>query len=234
MRRNYRYYDFIMAAFVATMLCTNLIGIDKPITIFGLTLSGGSLFFPLTYLYGDLLTEVYGYAYSRRVIWAGFASLIFASVTSWVILAMPAAEGFTGQAALEAVFSSTPRAVAASMLAFFLGEFANSFILAKLKVYTEGRWLWSRTISSTIVGEGVDTIIFYPIAFLGRWDNMLIVKIMLGDYAFKVLWEVVATPLTYKVVNLLKRVEGENYFDRGTNFNPFSVGSGQGSPSPST
>ena len=113
------------------------------------------------------------------------------------------------------------------MLAFFLGEFANSFILAKLKVYTNGRWLWSRTISSTVIGEGVDTLIFYPIAFLGRWDTMLLVKVMIGDYVFKVLWEVVATPLTYKVVNLLKRAEGENYFDQDTNFNPFRVAARQ-------
>lgn len=212
-----------MAAFVATMLCTNLIGAEKPITVLGLTVSGGSLFFPLSYLFGDLLTEVYGYAYSRRVIWAGFASLIFASLMSWIVLAMPSAAGFTGQSALESVFGSTPRLVAASILAFFVGEFANSFVLAKLKVYTDGRWLWTRTISSTVVGAGVDSFIFYPVAFLGHWPTSLLVKVMLGDYAFKIIWEILATPVTYKVVSILKRAEGENFFDRETNFNPFSL-----------
>src|SRR5688572_21755844 len=145
MTKSYRYYDFIMVAFVAVLLCANLIGVGKPVTVAGFTFGGGNLFFPLSYLFGDILTEVYGYKRSRRVVWAGFGALVFASLMSWIVLAMPPAEGYQGQAALEAVFGSTPRIVAASMLAYFIGEFTNSFVLAKLKVKTAGKMLWLRT-----------------------------------------------------------------------------------------
>jgi uncharacterized integral membrane protein (TIGR00697 family) len=221
--RSYKYYDFIMAAFVAVLLCANLIGVGKPVTVFGFTFGGGNLFFPLSYLFGDLLTEVYGYKRSRRVVWAGFGALVFASVMSWIVLAMPPADGYQGQAALEAVFGSTPRIVGASILAYFVGEFTNSFVLAKLKVLTEGKALWVRTIGSTMAGEAIDTLVFYPLAFIGLWDSDLLLKVMLGNYVVKVGWEVLATPLTYKVVAYLKRVESEDYFDRDTKFTPFSL-----------
>jgi len=222
-RRSYKYFDLIMAAFVTVLLCSNLIAVGKPVTVHGFTFGGGSLFFPLSYLFGDILTEVYGYASSRRVVWAGFAALIFASVMSWALLALPPAAGYTGQSALETVFGSTPRIVAASMFAYFVGEFTNSFVLAKLKLLTHGRHLWTRTIGSTVIGEAVDSLVFYPLAFLGIWPVDLVFKVMLGNYLIKVGWEVVATPLTYKVVGFLKRVEDEDYYDWETNFSPFTL-----------
>ncbi len=222
-QRSYKYYDLVMAGFVTVLLCANLIGVGKQVTLLGFTFGGGSLFFPLSYLFGDVLTEVYGYARSRRVVWAGFAALIFASFMSWVVVSMPPALGYTGQAALESVFGSTPRIVAASMVAYFIGEFTNSFVLAKMKIWTKGRMLWTRTIGSTIVGEAIDTCVFYPLAFIGILDSDLLVKIMIGNYVIKVVWEVVATPLTYRVVNFLKRVEHEDYFDYDTKFTPFSL-----------
>ncbi|MCX6129975.1 MAG: queuosine precursor transporter [Proteobacteria bacterium] len=221
--RNYRYYDLILAGFVTVLLCSNLIGVSKVVTIAGFTFGAGNLFFPLSYLFGDVLTEVYGYARSRRVVWAGFAALIFASVMSWIVLSLPAAEGYTGQAALMQVFGSTPRIVLASILAYFIGEFMNSLVLAKLKVKTEGRLLWLRTIGSTIAGEAVDSLLFYPLAFYGIWANDLLLKVMLANYCIKVGWEVLATPLTYRVVAFLKRVEQEDYYDRTTDFTPFSL-----------
>lgn len=222
-RRPYKYYDLILAAFVTVLLCSNLIGVAKVATVGGFSFGTGNLFFPLSYLFGDVLTEVYGYARSRRVVWAGFAALVFASVMSHVVLSFPPAEGYGGQAALEQVFGSTPRIVGASMLAYFVGEFANSFVLAKLKVRTEGRHLWMRTIGSTICGEAVDTLVFYPLAFYGQWPDDLLLSVMAANYAIKVGWEVFATPLTYRVVAALKRAEGEDFYDRDTDFTPFSL-----------
>jgi len=221
--RHYRYYDLIMAAFVAVLLCSNLIGVGKPVTVHGFTFGAGNLFFPLSYLFGDVLTEVYGYARARKVVWAGFVALIFASFMSWVVLSIPPAEGYTGQSALETVFGSTPRIVGASIVAYFIGEFTNSYVLAKMKVITDGRWLWMRTIGSTAAGEAIDTLVFFPIAFFGAWPTELLLKVMLGNYLIKVLWETLATPLTYKVVNFLKQAENEDYYDRHTNFTPFSL-----------
>lgn len=222
-RRSYKYFDFVMAGFVTVLLCANLIGVGKPVTLFGFTFGGGNLFFPLSYLFGDLLTEVYGYARSRRVVWAGFAALIFASFMSWIVLSLPAAAGYTGDAALQAVFGSTWRIVAASMVAYLIGEFINSYVLAKMKVMTKGKMLWARTIGSTVAGEAIDTAIFYPLAFYGIWDTDLLLKVMLGNYAIKVGWEVVATPLTYRIVAWLKRAENEDYFDVKTKFTPFTL-----------
>jgi len=222
-RRNYKYYDLIMAAFVAVLLCSNLIGVGKPVTVLGFTFGGGNLFFPVSYFFGDVLTEVYGYARTRRVVWAGFGALVFASVMSWIVLAMPPAAGYTGQAALEQVFGSTPRIVAASMVAYFIGEFTNSFVLAKLKVLTKGRFLWLRAIASTMCGEAIDTLVFYPAAFYGLWPDDILYKVMIGNYVIKVGWEILATPLTYRMVNALKRAEREDYYDRDTNFTPFSL-----------
>ena len=222
-RRNYRYYDFVMAAFVTVLLCSNLIGVAKIVTVFGFTFGGGNLFFPLSYLFGDILTEVYGYARSRRVVWAGFVAMIFAAFMSWVVITLPPADGFTGQSAIQEVFGSTSRIVAGSMIAYFIGEFTNSFTLAKLKILTSGRLLWTRTIGSTIAGEAVDTLIFYPIAFYGTWPDALLLQVMMANYIIKVSWEIIATPVTYKIIGFLKRAEQEDHFDRDTKFTPFSL-----------
>jgi uncharacterized integral membrane protein (TIGR00697 family) len=221
--RTYRYYDLVMAAFVTVLLCANLIGASKVATLFGFTFGAGVLFFPISYVFGDILTEVYGYARARKVVWAGFGAMIFASFMSAVILAFPPAEGWPHQAAFETVFGGTWRIVGASLVAYFSGEFCNSFVLAKLKLRTEGRFLWLRTIGSTIVGEAVDSAIFYPLAFLGVWSSDLVLKVMLTNYVLKVLWEVFMTPFTYGIVNFLKRAEHEDYFDRNTDFTPFSL-----------
>jgi uncharacterized integral membrane protein (TIGR00697 family) len=225
-RRSYRYYDLIMAAFVTVLLCSNLIGAGKPAHWGAFTFSGGVLFFPISYLFGDVLTEVYGYARARRVVWAGFAAMLFASLMSVVVLALPPARGWGGQAALESVFGGTPRIVLASLVAFWAGEFTNSFTLARMKVASAGRRLWARTIGSTVVGEMVDSLIFYPLAFLGVWETATVVKVLFTNYLLKVAWEALATPLTYRVVGFLKRAEHEDWYDRDTDFNPFSVSVG--------
>jgi queuosine precursor transporter len=222
-QRQYKYFDLIMAVFVTVLLCSNLIGPGKPATLWGFTFGAGILFFPISYLFGDILTEVYGYARSRRVIWTGFAALGFASVMSVVVLKLPPAAGWEGQEALVSVFGQTPRIVFASLAAFWAGEFANSYALARMKVATDGRWLFTRTIGSTIVGAGVDSAIFYPVAFLGVWETRTVFVVLVTNYVLKVLWEVLATPFTYWVVNALKRVEHEDYYDRDTDFTPFSL-----------
>lgn len=225
--RAYRYYDLIMAAFVCVLLCANLIGVSKvtQVSLFGTVFAfgAGNLFFPLSYLFGDILTEVYGYARSRKVVWAGFAALFFASFMSWVVVRLPAAEGWQGQAMIEAAFGSTGRIALASLVGYFCGEFVNSVTLAKMKVWTQGKRLWSRTIGSTVAGEACDTLVFYPLAFFGTWSTDLLLRVMLANYLLKVLWEVVATPVTYRVVAALKRAEHEDFYDRDTNFTPFSL-----------
>ncbi len=225
LRRQYKYYDLVMAAFVTVLLCANIIGVQKRSTIFGFTFGTGILFFPLSYVFGDVLTEVYGYARSRRVIWAGFAAEAFAALMAYVVVAMPAAPGWDGQETYERVFGSTPRIILASLCAFWAGEFANSFVLAKMKIRTDGRFLWLRTIGSTVVGEGVDSLIFYPLAFYGAtgWTPRQVLLVMATNYVLKVGWEAVATPFTYRVVNFLKRAEHEDYYDRETKFTPFSL-----------
>jgi uncharacterized integral membrane protein (TIGR00697 family) len=229
-RRGYRYYDFVMAAFVTVLICSNLIGpakiaqIDVPV-VGTLTFGAGVLFFPISYVYGDILTEVYGYARARRVIWAGFAGLAFASFMAAVVVALPPAPFWQHQQVYEIAFGSAPRIVAASMAAYFCGEFVKSFVLAKMKVMTRGRWLWTRTIGSTIFGEAVDSALFYPLAFYGSGiipDDKLPL-VMLAQFIAKVGVEVVFTPVTYKVVAALKRAENEDYYDRDTNFNPFAL-----------
>jgi uncharacterized integral membrane protein (TIGR00697 family) len=217
-----------MAIFVTVILCSNLIGVHKvtylKIPFYGEFVFGaGILFFPISYLFGDILTEVYGYARSRRVIWAGFGAMIFASLMSYIVTNLPSATTMDAaqQAAIEMIFGQTPRIVIASMAAFWLGEFSNSFVLAKMKILTAGKWLWTRTIGSTLAGEAVDSLVFYPLAFAGIWSPGQIVNVIIGNYILKVLWEVVATPFTYRIVSFLKRVENIDYFDRETNFNPF-------------
>jgi uncharacterized integral membrane protein (TIGR00697 family) len=227
-KRQYKYFDLIMAAFVAVLLCSNLIGVQKvsyvTLPFIGEYIYGaGVLFFPISYFFGDILTEVYGYKRSRRVIWAGFGAMVFASLMAFIVTTLPSAKTMSpeSQGAVNMIFGQTWRILLASLSAFWLGEFANSFVLAKLKVKTEGKWLWTRTIGSTAVGEAIDSLIFYPVAFLGTWPTEQVVSVMIGNYFIKVIWEVVATPLTYKVVAFLKRVENEDYYDRDTDFNPF-------------
>ena len=222
-RRTYKYYDLVMAAFVTVLLCSNLIGAAKLSSVWGITFGSGILFFPISYIFNDVLTEVYGYARARKVVWAGFGAMIFASFMSYVVVSLPPAAGWNDQPAYQAVFGSTWRIVAASILAFFMGEFANSFVLAKMKLITNGRFLWMRTIGSTIVGEAVDSAIFYPFAFWGIWSSDQVFTVMVNNYLLKCGWEAVITPFTYLVVNFLKRAEQEDYFDRETNFTPFSI-----------
>ena len=224
-RRDYKYYDLVMAAFVTVLLCSGIIGVQKRSVVFGQQFGTAILFFPLSYIFGDVLTEVYGYARSRRVIWAGFGALIFAAFMSWVIVKIPPAPDWPHQKSYEIIFGSTPRIVFASLFAFWAGEFANSFVLAKMKILTKGRYLWTRTIGSTVAGEIVDSILFYPLAFLGAdgWPIERVIQVTLFNYTAKVLVEIVATPLTYRIVNFLKRVEKEDYYDRGTRFNPFTL-----------
>lgn len=229
-RREYRYYEFVMAAFVTILICSNLIGpakiaqMELPL-IGAVTFGAGVLFFPISYVFGDVLTEVYGYARSRRVIWAGFAGLAFASFMSWVVVSLPPAPFWQNQAAYEIAFGLTWRIALASMIAYFCGEFVNSYVLAKMKIATRGRWLWTRTIGSTIFGEGVDSLIFYPLAFYGAGiipDDKLPV-VMLSQFVGKVAVEVLFTPVTYAIVGWLKRAEEEDYYDRDTRFSPFTL-----------
>lgn len=224
-----RYFDFTMAAFVTILLLSNVLGAGK-VAVINLPGIGdwpfgaGILFFPLGYVLGDVLTEVYGYGRARRCVWAGFAALIFMAFMSWVVVTLPAAATWDGQAAYEAVFGQVPRIVFASIVAFCAGEFANSFVLAKMKLWTRGRYLWTRTIGSTVVGQGVDSLIFYPLAFLGIWSTSQVVVVLLTQYALKVGWEVLLTPVTYKVVGWLKDREGLDVYDETTNFTPFTTG----------
>jgi uncharacterized integral membrane protein (TIGR00697 family) len=221
--RTYKYFDLVMAAFVTILICSNVIGAAKVAQFGDFKFGAGVLFFPISYVFGDVLTEVYGYARARRVVWAGFSALIFVSLMSAVVLSFPPAEGWPNQPAYEAVFGATPRIVFASLIAYFCGEFCNSYVLAKMKIWTEGRRLWSRTIGSTIAGELVDSLIFYPLAFLGAWPLSLVLTVLFTNYLLKVGWEVAITPFTYKIVNFLKRVEHEDYYDRHTDFTPFSL-----------
>ncbi|RUL87747.1 queuosine precursor transporter [Tautonia sociabilis] len=223
--RVYRYYDLIMAGFVTVLLCTNLISAPKRVELFGFVFGAGVLFFPISYLFNDILTEVYGYKRSRKVVWAGFGAIGFAAVVSQVVLALPAASSWPNQEIWETVFGGTWRIILASMAGFFGGEFVNSYTLAKMKLWTDGRFLWTRTIGSTLTGEAVDSILFYPIAFLGRpgWALEDVLGVMVANYCLKVGWEVIATPMTYRIVGFLKRAEHEDYFDYDTDFTPFSL-----------
>lgn len=249
-RRGYRYYDLVLAAFVTVLLCSNMIGPGKScaveLPLLGVLVFGaGNIFFPFSYIFGDILTEVYGYAKTRKVIWAGFAALLFYVFMAQVVIHLPAnpKEPFNGliQPALEVCFGAGPRIVAASLLAFWLGDFANSFVMAKLKVMTKGKHLWTRTIGSTFVGQGVDSVVFYPLAFAnlapvadalgvslpaflsGGWTTETVIQTVAFNWFFKVMIEVFMTPLTYLVVGWLKRAENEDFYDRNTDFNPFSL-----------
>lgn len=246
--RVYKYYDLILAGFVTVLLCTNLISAPKRVQIGGFVFGAGVLFFPISYLFGDILTEVYGYKRSRKVVWCGFGALIFATIMSQVVLRMPADPTWgvgvrldgsyvtpngipmkdstlklSNQVIWQTVFGGTWRVALASIIGFFAGEFANSFTLAKMKIFTKGKYLWTRTIGSTIVGEMADSLLFYPIAFYGVWTNDRVIQVLLMNYVLKVSWEIFATPLTYVIVGTLKKSEGEDYYDTNTDFTPFSL-----------
>jgi hypothetical protein len=229
--RQYRYYDFVMAAFVTVLLCSNLIGAAKAaevtLPLLGtVTFGAGVLFFPISYIFGDILTEVYGYGRDRRVVWAGFGALAFAALMTTVVLALkPAADPFNTeyQTHLNAVFGNSPRILFGSMFAFWCGSFVNSYVLAKMKVWMEGRQLWARVVGSTVCGELVDSSLFYVVAFYGIWSDQQLVSVIIAQYILKTGWEIVMTPVTYKVVAFLKRKEHEDYYDRDTNFTPFSL-----------
>ena len=222
MREGYRYFDLIMAIFVAVLLISNVAS-SKILDLGPFTFDGGTILFPISYIFGDILTEVYGYSRSRRVIWIGFGCAVLMAVVLGIVGALPPAPGWEHQKAYLVILGQTPRIVVASLLAYFAGEFSNSYTLAKMKVLTQGRWLWTRTIGSTIVGEGVDTLLFVLIAFYGRYTPSLLVSIIISNYFFKTGFEALVTPLTYLVVNTLKRVENEDYYDVDTDFNPFRV-----------
>jgi uncharacterized integral membrane protein (TIGR00697 family) len=226
---HFRYFDLVMAAFVAILLLSNVIGAGKvaSVTLPGLGVrpfGAGILFFPVSYVIGDVLTEVYGYARARRCIWAGTGALLFMALMSWVVVALPPAATWDGQAAYEAVFGQVPRIVLASIVAFWAGEFVNSLVLAKMKVATKGRLLWARTIGSTVAGQAVDSLIFYPLAFWGVWDEDILLVVLLTQWGLKVGWEAILTPLTYAAVGFLKRRERIDVYDRGTDFTPFRAG----------
>ncbi|MGC3980544.1 MAG: queuosine precursor transporter [Steroidobacteraceae bacterium] len=226
--KQFKYYDLILGAYVCVLLCANLIGPAKVSTVTlpligDVTFVAGVLFFPISYLFGDILTEVYGYARDRRVVWAGFGALIFAAIMASVIVALPPAAAWGDQEAVKTIFGSTPRIVTGSIIAFWCGSFVNSYVLAKMKLWSNGRWLWTRTIGSTLCGELVDSVLFYFIAFYGVWSFDQLLQVTTTQYVLKTSWEVVVTPLTYKVVAMLKRAEQQDHFDRNTDFTPFTL-----------
>lgn len=228
--RRFRYFEFVMVAFVVVLVCSNLIGPAKAAQVqlpwWGpVTFGAGVLFFPISYVFGDILTEVYGYSRARRVIWAGFASLMFAAVMASVIVALPHAPNWPNQAAYEIAFGNTWRIALASMFAYFCGEFVNSYVLAKMKVATNGRYQGARFVGSTIAGEAVDSALFYPLAFYnsGIMPNELVITLAYTQFMVKTLVEVAFLPITYRIVAFLKRAENEDYYDRDTDFNPFKV-----------
>jgi len=227
--KTFRYYDLILGAYVCVLLCANLIGAAKETTLHvpligSVTFFTGVLFFPISYLFGDILTEVYGYARDRRAVWSGFAALVFAAFMAFVIVHLPPSDYYRDkQAAVETIFGNTPRIVCGSIIAFWCGSFVNSYVLAKMKIWTSGRWLWTRLIGSTLCGELVDSGLFYTIAFAGLLPIEHLIPITATQYVLKSAWEVLATPATYRIVAFLKRAEQEDYYDRDTDFTPFSL-----------
>ncbi len=218
--RLYHWIDLVTAAFVAVLLISNVAS-TKIVQMGPFSFDGGTILFPLAYVFGDILTEVYGYKRSRRVIWTGFIWILVAATIFAIVDKLPPAKGWTLQESYHSILGQTPRIVVASLVAYFAGEFSNSYVLAKLKLITGGRWLWTRTIGSTLVGEAVDTGLFLVIAFAGVLPGSLLWTVLVSNYVFKVGVETVLTPLTYRLVNGLKKAEQEDVFDRDTNFNPF-------------
>jgi uncharacterized integral membrane protein (TIGR00697 family) len=221
--KEYKYYPYIMAFFVAILIISNIAS-TKILKVGFFSFDGGTILFPLSYIFGDILTEVYGYAKARRVIWMGFFCTALAALIFFIVQILPPAKGWENQDAYEKILGLTPRIVVASLIAYFAGEFSNSFTLAKMKILTKGRWLWTRTIGSTLVGEFVDTVLFVAVAFFGAFNYGLLIAVFISNYIFKVGVEIVATPVTYMVVRFLKNSEGIDYYDYKTKFNPFHIG----------
>ena len=231
--RNYHYYDLVMALFVTVLLISNLLSSAKIIDLktslgpIALAFDAGTIVFPISYIFGDVLTEVYGYRRSRRVIWVGFGANVLLGLFVWFAGVLPGESewmDYAGQDAYESILGGISGLIVASLVAYFLGEFSNSYVMAKMKVWTEGRWLWMRTIGSTLVGQAVDTTVFMLIAtVLGVFPPEIMLSLIVTNYILKVGFEAALTPLTYRIVNLLKAVEHEDYYDRNTDFNPFKL-----------
>ncbi len=223
-RAGYRYLDLVTVGFVAVLMISNIAS-TKFVAIGPLSFDGGTLLFPIAYILGDVVTEVYGFRRARRVIWIGFGATALMAATLALVGALPSAEGWEHQSAYQAILGATPRIVLGSLVAYWVGSFANAWLMAKLKIATEGRLLWVRTIASTLVGEGVDTVLFVLVAFAGAWPAALLWSVIVSNYIFKCSLEIAVTPLTYRVVNGIKRAEGEDFFDYDTEFTPFRLGS---------
>ncbi|UCC78489.1 MAG: queuosine precursor transporter [Candidatus Zixiibacteriota bacterium] len=221
-KRQYKYYDLILGLFVAVLLISNVAS-SKVLDLGPFTFDGGTILFPISYIFGDILTEVYGYRRSRRVIWTGFFAAFLMSAVFMIVGKLPPAADWPNQEAYEKILGLTPRIVIASLIAYFAGEFSNSYTLAKMKIFSKGRWLWTRTIGSTIVGEGVDTVLFVFIAFYGVFPESLLLSILVSNYIFKVCFEAAFTPFTYMIVGFLKNKERSDVYDYDTDFNPFSI-----------
>ncbi len=218
--RTFRYFDVIMALFVAVLLISNLAS-TKILSLGPFTFDGGTLLFPLSYIFGDILTEVYGYQRARKVIWTGFMAALLMSLVLWVVQILPPAPDWPNQQAYESLLGFIPRIVIASLVAYFAGAFTNAIFLSKLKIRTKGKYLWLRTIGSTIIGEGIDTAIFCVIAFYGVLPNSVLMAVIFSNYIFKTGVEIIFTPVTYALVRFLKKQEEVDVYDRGINYNPF-------------
>src|SRR3989344_5692268 len=221
-KESFKYYSVISTFFVATLMISNVVA-TKLFSLGPLIFTGGILIFPITYIFGDILTEVYGYSRSRKIIWTGFIALIFMSFIFWIVGLLPPAPTWQNQEAYLSILGFVPRIVLASIIGYWAGSFANSFVLAKMKLLTKGKYLWTRTIGSTIVGEGVDTALFVSIAFYGVISGEILFLAILSGYAFKVAYEIIATPITYKIVGFLKKAESTDYYDYNTKFTPFKL-----------
>ena len=223
--RSYRYFDIVSVVFVVVLIVSNIVAMKalRLSSALGIDIDGGTLLFPISYIFGDILVEVYGYARSRRVIWMGFGANLLAALTFALIVALPPAPGWEMQDAFATVLGQTPRIVVGSLIAFLCGEFVNSYIMARMKIATQGRHLWMRTIGSTIAGQAVDSMLFQVLAFAGVWPAALLVRVIIWNFIIKVGYEALATPVTYAMVGALKKSEQEDYYDHGTNFNPFRI-----------
>jgi len=219
--RNYQYFDILVAFFVAVLLISNIAS-TKILHLWKFTFDGGTILFPLSYIFGDILTEVYGFRKSRRVIWLGFISALLMSLVLYTVQLLPPAVDWPNQKAFEAILGFVPRIVLASLLAYFAGEFSNSVILSRLKIYTRGKLLWVRTIGSTLIGEGIDTLVFCMVAFYGVLPGHVLMAVVVSNYLFKCTVEILFTPLTYLAVDFLKKRDKEDVFDHGINYNPFT------------
>ncbi len=224
-RADYRYLNLVTAAFVTTLVTANIIAV-KVVDVFGIVVPAAVIVFPISYIFGDVLTEVYGYARARQVIWIGFACNALAVAAILVGGLLPPAAFWQGEDAYDRILGSTPRLLAASFLAYLVGSFLNSAVLARMKILTNGRWLWTRTIGSTLIGEGADSLVFITLAFAGTMSGANLGRVIVTQWLVKSAYETVATPLTYAVVRFLKRAEAEDHYDRGTDFNPFRLKDG--------